>query len=100
MKSGTCPTPYARIHTLLCSPCSLNFPNLCDNFVKILVFEIRKFHQLQRDEVPLTRALPLDPIGASAPKPLITQFGLPLAEGLDSPLTEMSSYTQLERNVF
>jgi len=33
---------------------SLNFPNLCDNFVRKLVSEIRKCHQLQGDFFPLT----------------------------------------------
>src|SRR6218665_3047487 len=48
------------------SPCSLNFPNLCDNFVKILVSEIRKCHQLQGDFVPLTP----NHKWASAPNPI------------------------------
>ena len=30
---------------------SLNIPNFCDYFVKKVVSEIRKCHQLQRDEV-------------------------------------------------
>src|SRR6218665_3908471 len=47
-----------RIDTLLRSPCSLNFPNLCNNCVKILVFKIRKCHQLQGGFVPLTSDLP------------------------------------------
>src|SRR6218665_2159697 len=97
---GLCPTPYARICMLFRSPCSLNFPHLCDNFVKILVSEIRKCHQLQRDFVPLTPNQGLclwTPLGPLPPNP-ITKLGLLLAEGLDPPLTETSSYTQLEGN--
>jgi len=33
---------------------SLNFPNFCDYFVKKVVSEIRKCHQLRGDFVPLT----------------------------------------------
>src|SRR6218665_2254466 len=61
------PTPYARIETLSGTPCSLNFPNLCDNFVKTLVSEIRKCHQLQREFLPPTP----NPGWAPAPKPII-----------------------------
>src|SRR6218665_2864407 len=42
------PTPYARIDTFSRSSCSLNFPNLCDTFVRKLVSQIRKCRQLQR----------------------------------------------------
>src|SRR6218665_2273478 len=52
---GLCPTSYARICTLFRSPCSLNFPYLCDIFLKILVPETIKCHQLQGDFVPLVR---------------------------------------------
>src|SRR6218665_2645143 len=103
MKSGTCPTPYTRIDMLLRSPCSLNFPNLYDNFVKILVSEIRKCHQLPRDFVPLTPDQGFAPgphWGLCPQSPITYIFGLPLAEGLDPPLTETSSYTQLEGNAF
>src|SRR6218665_1969096 len=83
MKSGTCPTPYARIHTLLCSPCSLNFSNLCDNFVKKLVSEIRKCLQLQWDFVPLTPdqgLCPWTPLGPPPPSPHYT-----ICRGVHSP---------------
>src|SRR6218665_2715156 len=42
---------YRHAPTLLCS---LNIINLCNNFVKKLVSEIRKCRQLQRDKVPLS----------------------------------------------
>ena len=47
-------------------------PNWCHNFLKKLVSDIRRCHQLQRDLVSLTlwqRDLPLDLIGVSAPRP-------------------------------
>src|SRR6218665_1835217 len=71
-KVGLCPTPYARIDTLLRSPCSLNFPNLSDNFVKILVSKIRKCHQLQGGFVPLTPdqgLCPWTPLWLQPPNP-------------------------------
>src|SRR6218665_3011762 len=39
--------PHYYADVLPRSPCSLIFPNLCDNFVKKLVYEIRKCRQLQ-----------------------------------------------------
>jgi len=47
-------TPWRRhAHRLAVSPCSLNFPNLCDNFVKKLVCERGKCSQLLGDKVSL-----------------------------------------------
>jgi len=55
-KVRICPLPplYSGAGVFLRKPYSLNFPNLCDNFVQKLVSEIRKCRQLQRDFVPLT----------------------------------------------
>src|SRR6218665_3782026 len=92
MKSGTVPTPYARIVTLLRSPCSLNFPNLCDNFVKKLVSEIRKWHQLQGGFVPLTPdqgLCPWIPLGPLPPNPHYIIWP-PLSRRSGSTLTEIS----------
>jgi len=41
---------YAVADVLSSSLCSLNIPNLCDNFVKKVVPEVRKCRQRQRDE--------------------------------------------------
>src|SRR6218665_3717459 len=64
---------YLLIDMLIRSPCSLNFSNLCDNFVnKLLVSEIRKCRQLQGDFVPLTpltRVFALDLSGTPPPHP-------------------------------
>src|SRR6218665_1808849 len=59
----------AHIDTLFRSPCSLNFPNLCDNIVKILVSEIRKCHQLQVPLTPDQMLCPWTPLGHLPPKP-------------------------------
>src|SRR6218665_2438186 len=58
---------YAVADVLLHSPCSLNIPNLCDNFVKNLVSEIKK----------KCRQLQGDPHWGSAPKPLLSNFSTP-----------------------
>src|SRR6218665_921380 len=47
-----CAPPPMLAYTPLTLATCLNFPNLCDNFVKKLVSEIRKCHQLQGDFVP------------------------------------------------
>ena len=53
----------------------INIPNLCDNFIKKVVSEIRKCRQLQGE--PLPGALPLNPIGGSAPKPPLCNLAPP-----------------------
>src|SRR6218665_1949077 len=66
------PLMLHKLCTLFRSPCSLNFPHLCDNFVKILVSEIRKCHQLLGDFVPLTpnqELCPWTPLGPLPPPP-------------------------------
>jgi len=62
----------------ICSLAYINIPNLCDNFVKKVVSEIKESRQLQG-------ALPLDPIGGSTPNPRYV-ICPPLAEGMDPPL--------------
>src|SRR6218665_972616 len=74
---------YDCSDTIPCSPCSLNCPNFCDNFVKKLVSEIRKCRQLQRDFVLLTGTFSLYPSGCSAPTP--PYVSPPIAEGLAPP---------------
>src|SRR6218665_548534 len=72
VKSGTVPHHLCSHRHLRRSPCSINFPNLCDNFVKKLVSEIRKCHQLQGDFVPLTSGqglCPWTPLGPPPPNP-------------------------------
>src|SRR6218665_3373397 len=69
------------------STCSLNIPNLCDNFLKKLVSEIRKCHHLQ-GTFPLTHDQGLclwTSLGASLPNPHYI-ICPPPAEGLDPPL--------------
>ena len=63
---------YSDADVLPRSPCSLNLPDLCDNFVKKLVSEIKKCRQ---------RQLPLDPSGGSTPH---LRYTFPLAEGLET----------------
>ena len=68
-------------------PCSQNFQNLCDNFVKKLVIEIRKCRQLQGDFVPLTlmtRGFAPGPQRGSAPHPHKCSL---LPEALDALVT-------------
>src|SRR6218665_1271183 len=48
-----------RVPMLLCI---LHILNLCDNFVKKVVYEIRKCRQLQRDYVPLSGLCQTDPL--------------------------------------
>jgi len=45
------PPLYAGANVLSRSPCSLNFSNLCDNFVEKLISELRKCRQLTSDQV-------------------------------------------------
>jgi len=67
--------PYACIDTLSCSPCSLNFPNLCDNFVKKFVFQIRKCRPLQGPSPrPLTRGFASETHWGLRPQTFITYF--------------------------
>ena len=75
---------YAGADVLPRSSCSLHIPNLCDNFVKKLVSEIRKCCQLQGDFVhltPLTRGF--DPGPQCGLRPTLPSIWSPFPEALD-----------------
>ncbi len=64
--------------------CSLNFSNLCSNFVKKLVSELRKCRQLTSDQV-------VSPCTQWGLAPKLSQMWHPLSEALD-PLVQVGFF--------